>query len=1410
MEIRKRIRPILPYFLIVCILFSLPGELWLNIANAEEIAPEDTPVYNENFEDYAAGATPDQWVFISDELNIAVVETTDKEGMPTKALEMKKTAGNLPVSPSAVRTIPATAGIVTVTVKARADQTNIVGGFQVNDSQGVLLAQIDFRNNGQIALNNGASPVNLGAYQQGQWYELKLVMDTRANQFDIFIDGELRRAEASFRNPADHVGQISMNIFRNNQGVFTYDDLSISGRTVDVTGVSLNRSSLTMLQGISEKLVMAIEPGNATNPAVTWESSDTNVAAVDDNGVVTGLLPGTATITVRTEEGSFTATCEVTVVEKIAVTGIKLTNDTASIQVGSSSALTAIVEPDNASIKDVIWTSSDPDVAAVDDQGVVTGIVAGKATITVTAVDGGFSYTCEVTVTPKPVQAVLYVSPYGADSNSGASADSPFRTIAKARDTVRTLNANMTGEIVVYLMGGTYPLEETLTFDERDSGSNGFHVIYKAYADEKPILSGGKAVTGWTLHDGDKNIYKADVGDLLFRQLYVNGERVTRARSTGGLPGATNDDTGHTTTMTEIADWKNIGDIEFVYNQSWTLPRNLVDSIEVKEGKAHIKMQQPAWEFNRYKGSTATRNPAWLENAYELLNEPGEWYLDRSEQTLYYIPREKDDLANAQVVVPVLEKLMTVQGSSLDDLIHFMRFEGLTFAYAGYVQPSQGVDEGGIGGYPDIQANLLRLCTSEMDLAICPQVVNPGHVLVNKADQIVFERNTFTKLGQAGLDIMAGSLNIDVVGNKFYDISGSGIQVGEVDWADGSIKFDGGPNHTNQPYNTEHYNPEDKRKIIRNVSITNNVITRVGVEYFSAVGIYAGFPENLLVAHNEISNTNYSGVSVGWGWGRQEPSVARDNKIMYNYVHDTMLTLNDGGGIYTLGIQQDSIIKGNYVKNPGNRAFGGIYLDECSRYFTVSDNVIQNNGQGKSSVLLNKCGFYSAVQDNYWDMNPWYNLSSDYTQSNNIMVTNGQWPQAALDIIAYAGIQPRYQDLLAPEPEPDTAALEAALNEARVLLEEAEEGEGPGQYPRDAIAALDLELRKAQTILDIEHVSQEQINAAIAALKEAIRAFKAEVVPVQTPIWPEGSRVKATYVGENRVDLSWTPASHVSGVKQYKVLWSDSNHVIVPGDVTHTSIAGLRSGTAYTFKIEAADADGSWSTDGPSAKITTKSSVCYTCGGEWPGGNTPEDGDQGEDPGNGNSDGDNSVDTEEPAPQPIAFTDVPNGHWGAAAIKEAVELGIVNGYTDGTFRPDGRVTRAEFTVMLCRAMKLDGKDGGASFIDQIPAWARDCVSQAAEAGIINGYEDGTFRPAVRIKRAEMTVMMLRALGIEADSGIELPFTDAGQIPAWARPSIAAAFEAGLVQGKGNGLFKPLDSASRAEAVTIILAMLNYR
>ncbi len=124
-----------------------------------------------------------------------------------------------------------------------------------------------------------------------------------------------------------------------------------------------------------------------------------------------------------------------------------------------------------------------------------------------------------------------YVDPKnGLDANNGTSLTSAFQTLAKARDVVRANKGTMSQDITVYLRGGTHSLASTLTFDERDSGTNGFSVIWRAYGAEKPVISGGHRVTGWTQVAGT-NIWKATVTAVAdLRQLYVNGESAQRAR----------------------------------------------------------------------------------------------------------------------------------------------------------------------------------------------------------------------------------------------------------------------------------------------------------------------------------------------------------------------------------------------------------------------------------------------------------------------------------------------------------------------------------------------------------------------------------------------------------------------------------------------------------------------------------------------------------------------------------------------------------------------------------------------------------------------------------------------------------------------------------------------------------------
>jgi uncharacterized protein YjdB len=175
----------------------------------------------------------------------------------------------------------------------------------------------------------------------------------------------------------------------------------VSTPVIAVTGVSLNKTALQLKAGENETLIATIRPTDATNKNVTWTSSDTDVASVHD-GLVTAKKAGTAVITVITEDGNFTAVCAVTVTQP--VTGVELNKSSLTLQVGESEGLLAAVLPDDATNKQVVWTSSNSSVASVSQNGAVTALKVGTAVITVTTADGGFTATCAVTVVPNKIE----------------------------------------------------------------------------------------------------------------------------------------------------------------------------------------------------------------------------------------------------------------------------------------------------------------------------------------------------------------------------------------------------------------------------------------------------------------------------------------------------------------------------------------------------------------------------------------------------------------------------------------------------------------------------------------------------------------------------------------------------------------------------------------------------------------------------------------------------------------------------------------------------------------------------------------------------------------------------------------------------------------------------------------------
>jgi len=180
--------------------------------------------------------------------------------------------------------------------------------------------------------------------------------------------------------------------------------------SVKVTGVSLNKTSLSLKVNETSTLTATVNPSNATNKNVTWSSDNASIVTVDSNGKVTAKSAGTATITVTTKDGSKTATCKITVTN-VEVTGVSLNKGSLSLYVDGTDTLTATVNPSNATNKDVTWSSSDNNVATVDQNGKVIAKGVGTVTITVTTKDGNKTATCEVTVSEKPANYVVTLSP---------------------------------------------------------------------------------------------------------------------------------------------------------------------------------------------------------------------------------------------------------------------------------------------------------------------------------------------------------------------------------------------------------------------------------------------------------------------------------------------------------------------------------------------------------------------------------------------------------------------------------------------------------------------------------------------------------------------------------------------------------------------------------------------------------------------------------------------------------------------------------------------------------------------------------------------------------------------------------------------------------------------------------------
>ena len=305
-------------------------------------------------------------------------------------------------------------------------------------------------------------------------------------------------------------------------------------------------------------------------------------------------------------------------------------------------------------------------------------------------------------------RADFFVSPKGNDHWSGRLAepnkdDGPFATVARAQQAVRallpTLNPRRTVRVV--LRGGTYYLNETLMFGPEDSGTPDAPVVYMAKTGEAVVLSGGRRITGgrWGEANGHKtwivDIPEVKEGKWNFRQLFVNGVRRPRTRlpkqgeyRIESLPGYTGDFLRSPTKQfvytpdNIVPTWRNLHDVEVVGITRWLDNRLPIESVDASTNT--VTFDRPSL-FALLSGDKP--GPYWVENVFEALDTPGQWYLDRPQGRLYYLPFPGEDAPSAEIVAPRLTQVVRVVGRP-DAVAHDLRFEGLTFSHTEWQPPA--------------------------------------------------------------------------------------------------------------------------------------------------------------------------------------------------------------------------------------------------------------------------------------------------------------------------------------------------------------------------------------------------------------------------------------------------------------------------------------------------------------------------------------------------------------------------------------------------------------------------------------------------------------------------------------------------------------------------------------------------
>lgn len=527
-------------------------------------------------------------------------------------------------------------------------------------------------------------------------------------------------------------------------------------------------------------------------------------------------------------------------------------------------------------------------------------------------------------------QTVIHVSPAGDDSADG-STDHPFKSLSRAQRRIVELGANGGSRWVrVEIAPGEYVLEAPLAIAADASGESSEHPATYVASEGEVRITGGVRITGFR-QEGNQWVASIPKSVPLFRDLWVNGRRAVRARSPNNgffriVHAGPDNRTSFVVEPSDALSLAHPQTAEVVFLHDWSISRVRLASIDAATHSYQFADPIGAASNNFLISNFEAHPRYFVDSAAELLDEPGEWFLDEAQRKLKYIPRDGEKIETAEFIAPRLEQLLTIRGEAGKSAENIC-FEGVTFSYTRFDIPRHG--------YGGVQATLHEKRTEPNDLA---KVFPTAAVMLDQASGCRFKNCRFEHFDGTALSA-THCQDTRIERSTFSDIGGNGIMIGSLSTAD---------------------TPIAERNTVENCTIE-----RCGQTFFGAVGVWVGMSVDTTLRNNEIRNLPYTGISVGWCWDAR-PTICRGHQIRDNNIHHVMQTLSDGSGIYTLGRQPGTMLTGNVIHdiqiNPGRAESNGIFMDEGTTEIRVENNTfygiaraaIRYNEAGKNTVANNR------------------------------------------------------------------------------------------------------------------------------------------------------------------------------------------------------------------------------------------------------------------------------------------------------------------------------------------------------------------------------------------------------------------------------------------------------------------------